>query len=141
MDISFNHDIFIDRSANHVYEYLRKMKNYSLWNYAVLSVEPIEDSAERNTYQLKRNLGESIEIETIKILEFRLNQLLHFQATGGRFSYEMKYNLNSVGNRTLLNNSVKMKPTGISIWFLKLFKNTIQTEVKNNLTVLKTIIE
>ncbi|WP_141430462.1 SRPBCC family protein [Bacillus sp. 03113] len=141
MEVSFHNEIIINNSVNRIYEYLRKMENFSNWNYAVMNVEPIGDYKERNTYRLKRDLGQSVEVETVTLLELQHNQYLHFEATGGRFPYEAKYELKQVGNRTLLNNIVNMKPTGLNSFLLKLFKSNIQAEVKKNLTVLKNILE
>ncbi|MBW7453754.1 SRPBCC family protein [Paenibacillus sepulcri] len=139
MEISFSNEIIMDSSVDQIYDYLSKMENFSIWNYAVIRVEAVEDH--KDTYRLVRNLGQHVEIETITIIKAQKNKFLQFQATGGRFSYEMKYELKQLGNKTLLANYATMKPNGISGVLLKLLKGHIQTEVKNNLLVLKNIME
>ncbi|AJY75371.1 SRPBCC family protein [Paenibacillus beijingensis] len=140
MEISFRNEISIESSVNLVYDFLRKMDNFSIWNYAVMSVEPI-DGRRSEIYRLTRDLGQSTETETVTIMESRQNRFLHFEAAGGRFPYEMKYELQQAGNRTLLTNDVILKPEGVSRLLLNLFKGNIQSEVKNNLNVLKSIFE
>ncbi len=140
MEITFSNEVGIESNIENVYAYLSKMENFSTWNYAVMSVEPVENGTNAN-YILKRDLGNKIETETVTVLETKLNQRLYFQANGGRFPYEMKYELQQSGNGTILTNAVILKPAGVNGIMLKLLKSNIQAEVNKNLNVLKHILE
>ena len=143
MEITFSNAIEIENRIENVYAYVSKLENFSIWNYAVMSVEPVENNNEesKDRYILKRDLGNVVETERVTIIQTKKNQMLHFRATGGRFSYEMKYALRPFGEQTILKNVVSMKPEGIRGFMLKLLKSNIQTEVNKNLYVLKQLLE
>lgn len=143
MEITFSNAIGIENRIENVYAYVSKMENFSIWNYAVMSVEPIENNSgeSKDCYILKRDLGNAIETERVTIIQTQKNQMLHFRATGGRFSYEMKYDLQPFEEETILKNVVNMKSKGMSGFMLKLLKSNIQTEVNQNLHVLKQLLE
>ena len=138
----FSNTLMIESDIKDVFQYLAKMENFTIWNYAVQQITKINSNEDiiGSKYHLLRGMGIQ-SFEEIVITEYVLNERLIFEASGNIFSYTMMYELEQQSQSTLLTNKVEIKSSGMSGIMIGVMQNNIKKAINQNLHVLKDIFD
>jgi len=138
----FINTISIDRLATDVFAFLAHFENLPLWNPAISQTRRITGGqvAVGSRYVQVRTAPRPSE-ETFEVTEFQPDRRLSVRGTFGPFPGESTYVLDSVGDTTLLTNTVDVKPKGLLGVLAPLAARRVKAAVAGNLDILKRILE
>ncbi|MGJ9458361.1 SRPBCC family protein [Oceanobacillus sp. CF4.6] len=138
----FSNTLMISSDAKDVFQYLAKMENFTIWNYAVQQIKKVNSNEGiiGSKYHLLRGTGLQ-SFEEIVITEYVPNERLTFEASGNIFSYTMTYELEQQSQGTLLTNKAKIISSGMTGIMIGVMQNNIKKAVNENLHVLKNIFD
>lgn len=144
--IGFENTLTINKPSDEVFDYLSKMENLSIWNYAILDTRKHIGNDENSTndiYLLTRNLFGRNVTELFKINEIIRPLKIQIETieNTGPFNYTTTYFLKETNNITILTNKIELSVGKTLKPFGGIIKSQVKKEVFNNLHVLKGVLE
>jgi uncharacterized protein YndB with AHSA1/START domain len=138
----FTNTITIDRPLTEVFEFLARLENLPLWNYAISDTEKISSGAVGvgSRYRQTRTVPARSE-ETFEVTEFKRDHRLSIRGSLGPFHSEVTYLLTPDEDGTVLTNTMKLQPAGPMRLVAPLAAPGIKSAVAANLGVLKQLLE
>jgi hypothetical protein len=138
----FSNTVTINRQPVEVFAFLSHFENLPLWNYAI-------DHTQRSgpgpvgvgsRYVQSRSIPRPA-VETFEVTEFEPNHRLAIHGTLGPFRADSSYQLDAVGDVTVLTNIMDLEPSGVLGVLASLAGRNVQTAVAANLGALKSLLE
>ncbi|MGK9486308.1 MULTISPECIES: SRPBCC family protein [Bacillus cereus group] len=140
--IQFQNELKVEAPVSDVYNFIARLENFPLWNYAVSEVRNLRKKNEKgqDLYGIYRNTtGPKYEEGYLK--SYEENKQLIMVVSGGWFPYELEYNFRTEDQNTFMSNVARIYPSKVSFLPLQLAKHQLQKAVYQNLHVLKNVVE
>ena len=138
----FTNTITIDRPAAEVFAFLAQFENVPQWNYAIsetrkTSIGPVGVGVRyEQTRMLPTPSGERFEVAA-----YEPDRTLAIRGTFGSFPGRFTYELEPMGDRTRLVNTVDLEHSGLMSIAASLMTSRVKAAVAANLGALKQILE
>jgi uncharacterized protein YndB with AHSA1/START domain len=140
--MKFTNTITVMRQPVDVFAFLGQFENIPQWNYAISRTWKVSDGpvGVGSTYRQARTVPSHTE-ETFEVTEYEPDRRLAIKGTLGPFAARLTYDLEQIGDATLITNDVDLESTGLTRLVAPLAANRIKRSVAANLNVLKQLLE
>jgi Polyketide cyclase / dehydrase and lipid transport len=140
--MKFTNTVTVHRPRADVFAFLAHFENIPQWNYAINRTWKVSEGPTciGSTYRQERTVPRHAE-ETFEVTEYDADRRLTIEGTIGQFAARLTYNLDQMGDETLITNDVDLSATGITRLVAPLAANSIKSSVAANLNVLKQLLE
>jgi uncharacterized protein YndB with AHSA1/START domain len=140
--ISFQNQVEIDRSVEHVFSYVSDLENIPDWNYAIGKTKKVTPgpAGVGTIYRQRREIPSPSE-EQLEIVEVSPNEKLVIEGELGPFRARMVYEFAPRGHSTHLRNDVELTAMGASKLVAPLVGGQIRKAVAKNLKELRARLE
>jgi hypothetical protein len=138
----FTNAVTVARAPGDVFAFLAQFENIPQWNYAIRRTWKVSDGpvGVGSTYRQERTVPSHTE-ETFQVTEYDPDRRLAIEGTLGPFAATLTYQLEEIGEATLITNDVDLVATGLTRLVAPVATNRIKTSVASNLNVLKQLLE
>ncbi len=138
----FTNSITIDRPPGDVFAYVSDLENVPEWNYAIISTRKVSDGpvSVGTAYRQVRSLPRRSE-ETLQVAEMQPDRRFVVQGQIGPFVGSLKYDVEDIGGRTRLTNTVDLEGRGLMKLAGPVTSARVRDAVSANLGMLKELLE
>ena len=138
----FTNSITIDRPPGDVFAFVADLENVPEWNYAIIATRKVSDGpvSVGTAYRQVRSLPSRSE-ETLQVAEMLPDRRFVVQGQIGPFVGSLAYDVEDIGGRTRLTNTVDLEGRGLMKHAGPVASARVRDAVSANLGTLKQLLE
>ena len=136
--MNFTNSVTIARPPGDVFAYLATFENIPQWNYAISRTWKVTDGpvGVGSIYRQERTVPTHAE-ESFEITQYDPDHRIAIEGTLGPFAARLTYQVEPLGDGTLVTNDVELYPTGLARLVAPIAVGRVKGAVAANLDVLK----
>lgn len=138
----FTNSITIDRPPGEVFAFVADLENVPEWNHAIIATRKVSDGpvSVGTAYRQVRSLPSRSE-ETLQVAEMLPDRRFVVQGQIGPFVGSLAYDVEDIGGRTRLTNTVDLEGRGLMKLAGPVASARVRDAVSANLGTLKQLLE